>query len=71
MTPQVQQLYKELYDKAKLLPNSDALGIMPTHFVGLRSHFTTGMPMFIGRETNGLGGGKLSKVQEDYDYDEF
>ena len=71
MTPQVQQLYKVLYDKAKSLPNSDALGIMPTTFVGPKSHFRTELPMFIGRETNGLGGGSLSRTQDDYDYDEL
>ena len=71
MTPQVQQIYKELYDKAKSLPNSDALGIMPMTFVGPKSHFRKELPMFIGRESNGLGGGKLSRAQDDYDYDEL
>lgn len=70
MTPQVQQLYKVLHDKAKSLPNSDALGILPTHFVGPRSRFKRGLPMFIGRDTNGLNQVKIPLV-EDYEYDEL
>ncbi|MBR4679950.1 MAG: hypothetical protein IKP03_02410 [Fibrobacter sp.] len=70
MTPQVQQLYKVLYDKAKSLPNSDALGIMPTHFVGPKSLFKKGLPMFIGRDTYGLGQDKVLLVT-DYEYDEL
>ena len=70
MLPQVQQLYKVLYDKAKSLPNSDALGIMPTHFVGSRSRFKKGLPMFIGRDTYGLGQDKVPLVT-DYEYGEL
>ena len=70
MTPQVQQLYKVLYDKAKSLPNSDALGIMPTHFVGPKSCFKKGLPMFVGRDTYGLGQDKVPLVT-DYEYDEL
>lgn len=70
MTPQVQQFYKDLYDKAKSLPNSDVLGILPTHFVGPRSHFKKGLPMFIGRDTNSLNQVRIPLV-EDYEYDEL
>ena len=70
MTPQVQQLYKDLYDKAKSLPNSDALGILPTHFVGTRNCFKKGLPMFIGRDTNSLNQVRIPLV-EDYEYDEL
>lgn len=70
MTPQVKQLYKVLYEKGKALPNSDALGIMPTHFVGLRSRFKKGLPMFIGRDANSLNQVRIPLV-EDYEYDEL
>ena len=70
MTPQVQQLYKILYEKAKSLPNSNELGIMPTHFVGPRSRFKKGLPMFVGRDTYGLGQDKVPLVT-DYECDEL
>lgn len=70
MTPQVKQLYKILYEKAKSMPDSDALGILPTHFVGPRSRFKKGLPMFIGRDANGLKQVKIPLV-EDYEYDEL
>jgi len=70
MNPQVKQLYKILYEKAKSLPNSNELGIMPTHFVGPRSHFKKGLPMFVGRDTYGLGQDKVPLVT-DYEYDEL
>jgi len=70
MTPQVKQFYKDLYEKTKSLPNSDALGIMPTHFVGLRSSFNKGLPMFVGRDTYGLGQDKVPLVT-DYEFDEL
>ena len=70
MTPQVQQLYKKLYDKAKSLPNSESLGILPTHFVGVRSRFKKRLPMFVGRDTNSLNQVRIPLV-EDYEYDEL
>lgn len=70
MPPLVQQLYNVLYDKAKSLPNSDALGIMPTHFVGPKSRFKKGLPMFVGRDTYGLGQDKVPLVT-DYECDEL
>ncbi len=70
MTPQVQQLYKKLYDKAKSLPNSESLGILPTHFVGTRSRFKKRLPMFVGRDTNSLNQVRIPLV-EDYEYDEL
>lgn len=70
MTPQVQHLYKVLRDKAKSLPNSDALGILPTHFVGSRNRFKKGLPMFVGRDTYGLGQDKVPLVT-DYECDEL
>ena len=70
MTPQVKQLYKILYEKAKSMPNSDVLGILPTHFVGIRSRFKKGLPMFIGRDTNSLNQVRIPLV-EDYEYDEL
>jgi hypothetical protein len=70
MTPQVQQLYKDLYDMANSLPNSVKFGIMPTHFVGPRGHFKKGLPMFIGRDANGLNQVRIPLV-DDYEYDEL
>jgi hypothetical protein len=68
MTPQVQQLYKLLYDKAKSFPNSDTLGILPTHFVGEKSRFKKGLPLFVGRDANGLGQNEIPRVS-DYEFD--
>jgi hypothetical protein len=68
MTPKVQQFYKFLYDKAKSLPNSNALGILPTHFVGKKSQFKKGLPLFVGRDANGLGQIEIPIVS-DYEYD--
>lgn len=70
MTPQVQLLYKILYEKAVSLPNSNALGIFPTHFVGKKSQFKKGLPLFVGRDTNGLKQNKVPLVT-DYEYDEL
>ena len=70
MNPQVQHFYKVLYDKAKSLPNSGTLGILPTHFVGQRSRFKKRLPMFVGRDTNSLNQVRIPLV-EDYEYDEL
>ena len=32
MTPRVKQFYKDLYEKTKSLPNSDALCVIPMYF---------------------------------------
>lgn len=68
MTHQVQQLYKLLYDKAKSFPNSDTLGILPTHFVGEKSRFKKGLPLFVGQDANGLGQNETPRVS-DYEFD--
>ena len=43
---------------------------MPTHFVGLRNRYKKGLPMFVGRDTYGLGQDKVPLVT-DYEYDEL
>ena len=64
----VQKFYKDLYDIATTALDADDLGICPTHFVGEKSNFKKGLPMFIGRDTNGLGQNKIPLIK-DYEVD--
>ena len=64
----VRNQYKVLYEKACSLKERDNLGIMPTHFVGKKSQFKKGLPLFVGRDTNGLGQNEIPIIS-DYEYD--
>lgn len=66
MIPQVTQLYKVLYEKVRLLAENGKLGVLHTHFVGERTQFAKGLPLFIGRDTYGLG--DKIPIKPDYEY---
>ena len=55
MSEPVKELYQELHDIANKRKERDNLGVMPTTFAGKPERFVKGLPMFIGRDTLGLG----------------
>ena len=68
MNSNVENLYKVLYEKTYSLKERDKLGILPTHFVGEKSRFKKGLPLFVGRDANGLGQNEIPRVS-DYEFD--
>ena len=68
MNSKVKAFYSILYNKATQMPNKDVLGILPTHFVGEKSRFKKGLPLFVGRDANGLGQNEIPRVS-DYEFD--
>lgn len=68
MNSNVENLYKVLYEKTYSLKERDNLGILPTHFVGEKSRFKKGLPLFVGRDANGLGQNEIPRVS-DYEFD--